>query len=55
MTQFAIIKKLKGPDKAEVEVLRGTACGDDCESCGVCHYASKIILYGYVITYFIIC
>ena len=42
MTQFAIIKKLKGPDKAEVEVLRGTACGDDCESCGVCHYASKI-------------
>lgn len=42
MTQFAIIKKLTAPDKAEVEVLRGTACGDDCESCGVCHYASKI-------------
>lgn len=30
MTQFAIIKKLTAPDKAEVEVLRGTACGDDC-------------------------
>ncbi len=42
MTQFAIIKKLTAPNKAEVEVLRGTACGDDCESCGVCHYASKI-------------
>lgn len=42
MTQFAIIKKLPSPDKAEVEVLRGTACGDSCESCGVCHYASKI-------------
>ena len=32
MTQYAIIKKLTGPDKAEVEVLRGTACGDDCGS-----------------------
>ena len=42
MTQFAIIKKLPSPYKAEVEVLRGTACGDSCESCGVCHYASKI-------------
>ena len=42
MTQFAIIKKLTAPDKAEVEVLRGTACGDDCGSSEVCHYASKI-------------
>lgn len=42
MTQFAIIKKLTAPDKAEVEVLRCTACGDDCGSCEVCHYASKI-------------
>lgn len=42
MTQYAIIKKLTGPDRAEVEVLRGTACGDDCGSCEVCHYASKI-------------
>ena len=42
MTQFAIIKKLTAPDKAEVVVLRGTACGDDCGSCEVCHYASKI-------------
>ena len=23
-------------------MLRGTACGDDCGSCEVCHYASKI-------------
>ena len=42
MTPFAIIKKLTAPDQAEVEVLRGTACGDDCGSCEVCHYASKI-------------
>ena len=42
MTQYAIIKKLTGPEKAEVEVLRGTACGDDCGSCEVCHFASKI-------------
>lgn len=42
MTQYAIIKKLTGPEKAEVEVLRGTACGDDCGSCEVCHYASKV-------------
>ena len=42
MTQFAVIKKLTAPDRAEVEVLRGTACGGSCESCGVCHYASKI-------------
>ena len=34
MTQFAVIKKLTAPDKAEVEVLRGTACGGDCGSCG---------------------
>lgn len=42
MTQFAIIKKLTAPGRAEVEVLRGTACGDDCGSCEVCHYASKL-------------
>ncbi len=42
MTQYAIIKKLTGPEKAEVEVLRGTACGDDCGRCEGCHYASKI-------------
>ena len=38
MTQYAIVKKILSPEKAEVEVLRGTACG----SCEVCHYASKI-------------
>ena len=27
MTQYAIIKKLTGPDTAEAEVLRGTAIG----------------------------
>ena len=42
MTQFAVIKRLTSPDKAEVEVLRGTACGDNCGSCEACHYTSKI-------------
>ena len=42
MTQYAIIKKLTGPDTAEAEVLRGTACGGDCGSCESCHYASKL-------------
>ncbi len=42
MTQYAIVKRLMGAAKAEVEVLRGTSCGDDCASCGVCKYASKI-------------
>lgn len=42
MTQYAIIKKLNPDNMAEVEVMRGTACGDDCGSCEVCHYSSKI-------------
>ena len=42
MTQFAVIKRLTSVDKAEVEVLRGTACGDNCGSCEACHYTSKI-------------
>lgn len=42
MTQYAIIKKLTGPETAEAEVLRGTACGGDCGSCETCHYASKL-------------
>ena len=42
MTQCAVIKRLTGPEKAEVEVLRGTACGGDCGSCEACHYTSKI-------------
>ena len=43
MTQFAVIKKLTAPDRAEVEVLRGTACGDELRAAAsVCHYASKI-------------
>lgn len=42
MTQYAIIQKLTRPGRAEVEVLRGTACGDSCGSCEVCKYASKI-------------
>ena len=42
LTQYAVIKKLTGPETAEVEVLRGTACGGDCGSCETCHYASKL-------------
>lgn len=42
MTQYAIVKKLVSAEKAEVEVLRGTACGGNCGSCEVCNYASKL-------------
>lgn len=42
MTQQGIIRKLPDLGKAEVEVLRGTSCGDACGSCQVCKYASKI-------------
>ncbi len=42
MTQFAILKRVTAPDRAEVEVMRGTACGGDCGSCEACHYTSKI-------------
>jgi sigma-E factor negative regulatory protein RseC len=41
MTQYAIVKKMPAVGKAEVEVMRGTACGD-CGSCEVCKYTSKI-------------
>ncbi len=44
MTQFAIVKRLSAPDKAEVEVMRGTACGDECGSCQVCKYTSQILV-----------
>ena len=42
MTQHAIVRKLPDLGRAEVEVLRGTSCGDACGSCHVCKYASKI-------------
>lgn len=42
MTQYAIVKKLVGSDRAEVEVMRGTACGEECGSCEVCKFASKM-------------
>ena len=42
MTQYAIVKKILSPEKAEVEVLRGNACADEWGRCEVCDYASKI-------------
>ncbi|NCB50979.1 MAG: hypothetical protein EOM54_03720 [Clostridia bacterium] len=42
LTQQGIIRKLPDLGRAEVEVLRGTSCGDACGSCQVCKYASKI-------------
>ncbi len=34
MTQKGTVIRLLGQDKAEVEVVRGTACGGNCVSCG---------------------
>ena len=34
MTQIAVVKRLTGPDKAEIQVRRPSACGHDCKSCG---------------------
>jgi len=42
LTQQGIVRKLPDFGRAEVEVLRGTSCGDACGSCQVCKYASKI-------------
>lgn len=44
MTQYAVIKRLPSATKAEVEVMRGTACGDDCGACEVCNYSSTILV-----------
>ena len=42
MTQYAIVRRLPSVETAEVEIMRGTACGDSCGSCEVCKYNAKI-------------
>lgn len=42
MTQYAVVQRLTGDSKAEVEVMRGTSCGENCSSCGLCKCNSKM-------------
>ena len=36
MTQIAVVNRLVGTNKAEIQVRRLSACGHDCKSCGGC-------------------
>ena len=43
MTQNAVVTKIIDRTTAEVTVLRGTACGGNCSSCGgTCNFKNKI-------------
>ena len=42
MRQFAIINRIVSADEAEVQVLRGTSCGDSCGNCRLCDTDKKI-------------
>ena len=43
MTQDAVVTKIIDKSTAEISVLRGTACGGNCSSCGgTCNYKNQI-------------
>lgn len=43
MTQTALVTRLNNNGFAEVSVLRGTACGGNCHSCGgTCSYKTEL-------------
>lgn len=42
MLQFAILNKIVSATEAEVQVLRGTSCGDNCGNCQLCKTSKKI-------------
>lgn len=44
MTQNAVVTKKLDNGRAEVSVLRGTACGGNCGSCEACQYNSHICI-----------
>ena len=44
MTQNGVVTKIKDNNKAEVSVLRGTACGGNCGSCESCVFNSRILI-----------
>lgn len=44
MRQFAILNKIVSSDEAEVQVLRGTSCGDSCGNCQLCKTNKKMSL-----------
>ncbi len=42
MRQYAIINRIISANEVEVEVLRGTSCGDSCGNCQLCKTNNKI-------------
>ncbi len=42
MRQYAILNRIVSANEAEVEVLRGTSCGDSCGNCQLCKINNKI-------------
>ncbi len=44
MTQNGVVTRKLDNGRAEVSVLRGTACGGNCGSCEACQYNSHILL-----------
>lgn len=41
MTQTATVRRIVGPNQAEVTVLRKPACGHNCTACGGCKSGSR--------------
>jgi len=44
LTQNGVVTRILDNNKAEVSILRGTACGGSCGSCESCVYNSKILV-----------
>ncbi len=44
MTQNGVVTRRLDNGKAEVSILRGTACGGNCGSCEACQYNSRILI-----------
>lgn len=44
MTQNGVVTKKLPSGRAEVSILRGTACGGNCGSCEACQYNSHILV-----------
>lgn len=42
MRQFALLNRIVSANEAEVQVLRGTSCGDSCGNCQLCKTNNKI-------------
>lgn len=41
MTQTATVRRIVGGNRAEIAVLRASACGHDCDDCGGCKVSDR--------------